>query len=219
MFGIHDLPLFVIAGLLLNITPGPDMVFSCSRAASQGVRSGMAALAGIYAGCAIHTFAAAVGISAILRTSAEAFFFVKMIGAAYLVFVGIEMLRERTGNNAMALSLDNSLSLAPAKRIFWQGFLTNVLNPKIALFYLAFLPQFISSESTEKSLAFLTLGAIFMFNSIFVTAPLIWFVAKSSAKFKSGNKVGGKLINWLHRSCGALFVVVGIKLALTERSA
>ncbi len=216
MFGIHDLPLFIIAGLLLNITPGPDMVFFCSRAASQGLRGGMAALGGIYAGCVVHTFAAALGLSAILLTSAEAFFIVKMIGAGYLIYVGISMLRERAGS---ALALDSNMPAVPAKRIFWQGFLTNVLNPKVAFFYLAFLPQFISIDSTEKTAAFLMLGAIFIVNSAFVTMPLVWLVSKTSASFNFSNLANGRLVSWMNRTCGALFVIVGIKLALTERPA
>ena len=216
MFGIHDLSLFIMAGLLLNITPGPDTVFSCSRSASQGLRGGLAAMGGIYAGCVVHTFAAALGLSAILLTSAEAFFIVKMIGAAYLVYVGISMLRERAG---VALSLDRAMPALTAKRIFWQGFLTNVLNPKVALFYLAFLPQFISVESTEKATAFLVLGAIFILNSTLVTLPLIWVVAKTSANFNFSKIANGRVVHWMNRTCGALFVIVGIKLALTERPA
>ncbi len=209
MFGIHDLPLFILAGLLLNITPGPDMAYFCSRAASQGLRGGFAALAGIYAGCLVHTLAATLGLSAILMTSAEAFFVVKMVGAAYLVYVGISMLRERNS----ALAIDGKLPVFAPTRIFWQGFLSNVLNPKVALFYLAFLPQFIDSTSTQQSAAFLTLGIIFALNSLLVTVPLVWLVAKSSA----GVSASGRVVNWLNRGCGALFVGVGIKLALAER--
>lgn len=211
MFGIHDLSLFVVAGLLLTITPGPDMAFFCSRAAGQGLRGGIAALGGINAGCLVHTLAAAIGLSAILMTSAQAFFIVKMIGAAYLIYVGISMLRER----ASALVIDGKMPAVPPKRIFWQGFLTNVLNPKVALFYLAFLPQFISVDSTEKTAAFLLLGTLFMVNSLIVTLPLVWLAAKSGERVRAG----GRLSTWLNRTCGALFVIVGIKLALTERPA
>ncbi len=214
MFGIHDLPLFIIAGLLLNITPGHDMVFSCSRSASQGLRGGMAAMSGIYAGCIVHTIAAALGLSAILLTSAEAFFVVKMIGAAYLVYVGISMLRERA---CASPYLNSSMPVVSAKRIFWQGFLTNVLNPKVALFYLAFLPQFISVESTEKATAFLVLGTIFILNSTLITLPLVWVVAKTSTNFNFSKIAAGRLVSWMNRTCGALFVIVGIKLVLTER--
>jgi threonine/homoserine/homoserine lactone efflux protein len=210
MFGIHDLYLFIVAGLLLNITPGPDMAFFCSRAASQGLRGGLAALAGIYGGCVVHTFAAALGLSAILMTSAQAFFSVKMIGAAYLIYVGVSMLLERATS---ALTIDGKMTGAPPKEIFCQGFLTNVLNPKVALFYLAFLPQFIDAGSTEKTSAFLLLGTIFIINSMVVTMPLVWLVAKSSANLRAS----GRVVGWLNKSCGALFVVVGIKLAFTER--
>ena len=95
MFGIHDLPLFVLAGLLLNITPGPDMLYIAGRTASQGFRNGLAAVMGINAGCLVHTFAAAIGLSAILTASAEAFLVVKLVGAAYLVYVGLSLLLEK----------------------------------------------------------------------------------------------------------------------------
>jgi threonine/homoserine/homoserine lactone efflux protein len=216
MFGIHDLALFIVAGLLLNITPGPDMAFFCSRAASQGLRGGVAALAGIYAGCVVHTLAAAIGLSAILMTSANAFFVVKMIGAAYLIYVGISMLRERA---AGGLVVEGRLPIVAARKIFWQGFLTNVLNPKVALFYLAFLPQFIDAGSTEKTAAFLVLGTLFIINSMVVTLPLVWLVAKSSARLSAQFGRSGRIITWLNKTCGALFVIVGIKLALTERPA
>jgi threonine/homoserine/homoserine lactone efflux protein len=216
MFGIHDLPLFILAGLLLNITPGPDMAFFCSRAASQGVRGGVAAVVGICAGCAIHTIAATIGLSAILLTSAEAFFAVKIIGAAYLIYVGISMLRERATGG---LAIDGKLPAVPFRKIFLQGFFTNVLNPKVALFYLAFLPQFIDVQSPEKSFAFLLLGVIFIVNSLIVTLPLVWVVARASVGIRAGSHMGASapVIGWLNKTCGALFVVVGIKLALTER--
>lgn len=168
MFGIHDLPLFILAGLLLNITPGPDMLYIAGRTASQGFRSGLAAVMGINAGCLVHTFAAAIGLSAILTTSAEAFFVVKLVGAAYLVYVGISLLLQKQPDGA-ALDISSTLPSKTTRQAFWQGFLTNVLNPKVALFFLAFLPQFISADSTTKPVALVVLGIIFIFNSLFVT--------------------------------------------------
>ncbi|MBL8513193.1 MAG: LysE family translocator [Betaproteobacteria bacterium] len=208
----HDLPLFILAGIVLNFTPGPDMVFFGSRAASQGFKSGLAAFMGVCAGCLVHTLAAALGLSAILTTSAEAFLVVKVIGAAYLIWVGIGMLRERS---AGALTLDGALSVAPHRIAFMQGFWTNTLNPKVALFFLAFLPQFIHAGTPDRALAFFILGFIFILNSMVTMIPLIWFFARM------GERVRGSaaITTWLNRACGALFVGVGIKLALTERPA
>ena len=212
MFGIHDLPLFILAGLLLNITPGPDMLYIAGRTASQGFRSGLAAVMGINAGCLVHTLAGAIGFSAILMASAEAFLVVKLVGAAYLVYVGISLLREKQStSNAMKIS--DALPLKTMRAAFWQGFLTNVLNPKIALFFLAFLPQFIVADSATKPSAFVALGIIFIFNSLFVTIGFAALVAQASAQFQRSSRIA----LWLNRSCGALFIAIGVKLAVTEK--
>lgn len=212
MFGIHDLALFVIAGLLLNITPGPDMIYIASRTAAQGFRAGVAAILGINAGCLVHTLAAAIGLSALLMTSVQAFMIVKLIGAAYLFYVGVTMLLERKRSDDAEII--GALPIADGKRIFWQGFLTNVLNPKVALFFLAFLPQFIAADSTQKSLAFLLLGCLFIFNATFVVLAFAWMVSKARGRVSRSSR----LAIWLNRGCGALFVGVGIKLALSERT-
>ena len=218
MFGIQDLPLFILAGLLLNITPGPDMLYIASRTASQGFRSGLAAVMGINAGCLLHTFAAAIGLSAILTASAEAFLVVKLVGDAYLVYVGFSMLLEKPSGGA-TLEISSALPLRTTRQAFWQGFLTNVLNPKVALFFLAFLPQFISVDSTAKPAAFVLLGIIFIFNSLFVTIGFAALVAQLQAQARARFGGWSRLALWLNRSCGALFVALGVKLALTERSA
>ena len=212
MFGIHDLPLFIFAGLLLNITPGPDMLYIASRTASQGFRRGLAAVMGINTGCLVHTLAGAIGFSAILMASAEAFLVVKLVGAAYLVYVGISLLREKQSTGS-AMKISDSLPLKTMRAAFWQGFLTNVLNPKIALFFLAFLPQFIAADSTTKPTAFVALGIIFIFNSLFVTVGFAALVAQASARFQRSSRIA----LWLNRSCGALFIAIGVKLAITER--
>ena len=212
MFGIHDLPLFILAGLLLNITPGPDMLYIAGRTASQGFRSGLAAVMGINAGCLVHTFAAAIGLSAILTTSAEAFFVVKLVGAAYLVYVGISLLLQKQPDGA-ALDISSTLPSKTTRQAFWQGFLTNVLNPKVALFFLAFLPQFISADSTTKPVALVVLGIIFIFNSLFVTISFAALVAQARDLFQNSSRIA----SWLNRCCGVLFIAIGVKLALTEK--
>lgn len=216
MFGIHDLPLFIVAGLLLNITPGPDMLYIAGRTARQGFRGGLAAVMGINAGCLVHTLAGAIGLSAILMASAEAFLIVKLVGAAYLVYVGVSMLLEKK-RDAAAPEISSALPLRTTRQAFWQGFLTNVLNPKIALFYLAFLPQFISADSTAKPAAFVLLGIIFIFNSLFVTIGFAALVAQLQTQARARFRGASRIALWLNRSCGALFVAIGVKLALTEK--
>ena len=207
MPGVHDLALFVVAGLLLNITPGPDMMYIIGRSTSQGFRAGAAATLGVSAGCFVHIAAAALGISALLTASATAFTVLKLVGAAYLVYVGLSMLRSPPiSMNAQAVS-----PALPLRRIFAQGFLTNALNPKVALFFLAFLPQFIEHDAAMKPLAFLFLGVIFVFNATWWNLFVAWMAARMSAF------IGGRAIVWFQRGIGAFFVVLGARLAFEER--
>ena len=206
MFGTHDLAVFVISGLLLNITPGADSLYIATRSASQGVRAGVAAVVGIGLGCCVHVVAAALGLSAILATSARAFAVVKLIGAAYLVYLGIALLRQR--------AVPTPASVAPAawRTVVAQGFLTNVLNPKVALFFLAFLPQFVLPSAANKPLAFLFLGLIFAVNGILWCLFLAWAAARVGAR-----GIDRRIALWLGRGVGALFVALGWRLALAER--
>lgn len=208
MFGTQDLWLFVISGLLLNMTPGPDSLLIMARSASQGFKAGAAAILGICSGTCVHIAAAAFGLSALLTTSAEAFLFIKLLGAAYLFYIGIQMLRTRTTTAA------EQTAPAPASftAIYRQGLLTNVLNPKVALFFLAFLPQFVAPDAADKTLAFLFLGAIFNFNGMLWCLLLAWTSAVAAQKVKTSQQV--KL--WLNRTVGALFVALGAKLALSR---
>src|SRR5688572_13164628 len=143
MLGIHDLPLFIVSGLLLNMAPGPDSLLIVTRSAAQGWRAGSAAALGIGAGCAVHIAAAALGLSAVLATSATAFAIVKYAGAAYLLYVGLSLLLSRRRRDAASLAAPAPLQPLPWRTIFLQGLATNLLNPKVAIFFLAFVPQFI----------------------------------------------------------------------------
>jgi threonine/homoserine/homoserine lactone efflux protein len=212
MFGIHDLTLFIISGLLLNIMPGPDTLLIMARSASQGWRAGCAAALGIGAGTMVHVSAAAVGLSALLSTSAMAFSVVKWVGAAYIVYVGIGMLRAKlkAGDSGVQAAAP---AVASYRKIFAQGFLTNVLNPKVALFFLAFVPQFISADSSSKAVAFLILGCIFNFNSMLWCNGLAVFAAFASARLK----VKPMVALWLNRITGGLFLALGARLALSEQ--
>ena len=218
MFGIHDLTLFVISGLLLNLMPGPDSLLIMTRSATQGWRAGSAAALGIGAGTMIHICAAALGLSALLATSATAFTAVKWIGAAYIVYVGIGMLRAKLRAEADDAAVAETAARAAAqplayRKIFFQGFLTNVLNPKVALFFLAFVPQFIHADSTSKPLAFIVLGCIFNFNGMLWCNGLAVFTAFASARLKLKPLVA----LWLNRVTGGLFLALGLRLALAEQ--
>jgi len=207
---IHDLPLFMAAGLLLNLTPGPDMLFVAGSSVAQGRRAGVMAALGVGAGCVVHMVLAAVGLSALLAASALAFEVVKWIGAAYLVWIGIGMLR-RSGSTTAVRPLDGN-----ARRVFWQGALTNALNPKVALFFLAFLPQFITPDAPGQPLAFLALGALFNVGGTavnIVVALLAGWMRGALSHSAQGSGAGA----WLRRAAGALFIGLGVKLALSAR--
>ena len=208
MFGIHDLPLFIVSGLLLNITPGADSLYIVTRSVTQGTRAGVAAVLGISTGCYVHIFAAALGLSALLSTSASVFMLVKLVGAAYLVYVGISLLRHRPSTVPDSPA---PVSPLPLRKIFTQGFFTNVLNPKVALFFLAFVPQFIEPAAPSKTLAFVVLGVIFNVNGT------LWclFLAWSAARIGSLG-VGRKATTCLSRGTGALFIALGLHLALEK---
>jgi threonine/homoserine/homoserine lactone efflux protein len=211
MLGTHDLGWFVVAGLLLNITPGADFLYIVSRASAHGFAAGVWAALGIGAGCIVHMLAAALGLSAILATSSVAFGIIKLVGAAYLIVLGISMLWK-----SKPIAADRAPVVAAATRsdIFAKGFLTNVLNPKVALFFLAFVPQFIDADSGSKVAAFVLLGTIFNVNGT------LWnvFVAWAAATTVSRVRATASAMTWFNRVVGALFVGLGARLALAERS-
>jgi threonine/homoserine/homoserine lactone efflux protein len=211
--GIHDLALFIAAGLLLNVTPGPDMAYIAARGAAGGFRAGMAATLGITAGCIVHTLAAAAGLSVLLATSAAAFGVVKWCGAAYLLYAGARLVAA-----SVRPSHDRSTSPPPAPatagRIFREALVINVLNPKVALFFLAFLPQFIAADAPSKGLAFITLGCLFNFNSLFVNVPVVWLAARAGRRVR-GHATAAR---WLTGTVGALFVLLAARLATLERA-
>lgn len=211
MFGIHDLTLFIISGLLLNIMPGPDSLLVMTRSATQGWRAGCAAAVGIGAGVFVHIFAAALGLSAVLATSATAFTVVKLVGAAYIIWMAFGLLKSKKRDDTAAAA--PTVTPLPYRKIFAQGFLTNVLNPKVAVFFLAFVPQFINADAPNKALAFIILGCIFNINGTLWCNALALFTAKASERVK----LNPTLSLWLNRVTGTLFIWLGVKLALSKQ--
>lgn len=208
MFGTQDLWLFIVSGLLLNIAPGPDSLLIMARSAGQGFKAGAAAVLGICSGTCVHIAAAAVGLSALLATSTEAFLVIKLLGAAYLLYIGVQMLRIKTEPTESTTAPEPATFAA----IFRQGLLTNVLNPKVALFFLAFLPQFVAPGTENKALAFLFLGAIFNLNGMLWCLFLAWSSALAAQKVKTS--ATAKL--WINRLTGGIFVLLSMKLALSK---
>jgi threonine/homoserine/homoserine lactone efflux protein len=206
---LQQLPLFMAAVLVLNATPGVDLLLTVARTAQSGVRAGLMAALGINAGCALHALAAAFGLAALLAWSTAAFSIIKWAGAAYLLWLGIGMLR-----SAWQRPADGGVDVAPPGRAvslaadFRRGLLTNLLNPKVALFMLAFLPQFIPAHSSHKTLAFLGLGLLFIVQSLLFMLAVVLLTARLSrlpALARSGR--------WLQACGGALFVALAARLA------
>ena len=240
----HQLLVFIVAGWLLNLTPGPDVLYIVSNALRSGTRAGIVAGLGITAGCFVHIFAAAVGVGALLAASATAFTVLKWLGAAYLLWMGVRMLFSRAGGGngaAIAAAQAAPHQEASLRAVFLGGFWTNVLNPKVAIFFLAFVPQFIAPGTENKALAFVLLGVLFNVNAIpvntFWALAASWMArrvgavaARRRAAPKAGeppwgaastrsDERGGMLsgMHWLDRVAGAMFIGFGLKLAFTEQ--
>jgi threonine/homoserine/homoserine lactone efflux protein len=214
--GVHDLWLFMVTVLVLNATPGVDMMLTASRTLQHGLRAGLATAAGISAGCVVHTLAAAFGLAALLAASAAAFTVLKVIGAAYLIWIAFGMLRSALRGDA---PLDASAPAASARSaspgvwsLFRQGLLTNVLNPKIALFFLALLPQFIDAQATEKSAAFLFLGAVMIIQGAVFLAVFVALIAHLRRL-----RTNPRLSRGVNGAGGLVLLGLAARLALAER--
>ncbi|MDO6687018.1 MULTISPECIES: LysE family translocator [unclassified Agarivorans] len=210
MLGINDFWLFVVSGILLNLIPGPDSLYVVARSASQGFKAGSVAAFGIGAGTFVHISAAAFGLSAILASSAAAFTVLKVVGCIYLLYMGLSMALRKEQSQPKTEPL---CSTGYAK-IFRQGFLTNSLNPKVALFFLAFVPQFIDAAEPNKALAFIVLGLVFNLNAMIWGHILAWLSASISHRVQTSQ--GAK--RWLNRALGGVFAGFGLRLAFSELS-
>jgi threonine/homoserine/homoserine lactone efflux protein len=206
---VQQLPLFMAAVLVLNATPGVDLLLTVSRTAQSGVRAGVMAALGINAGCALHALAAAFGLAALLAWSATAFSLLKWAGAAYLLWLGVGMLRAAWRGPAGApVAAAAGTPRASAAADFRRGLLTNLLNPKVALFMLAFLPQFIPASSAHKTLDFLSLGLLFIAQStlfLLAVVQLTARLAQVSALARSARA--------LQAAAGLLFIALAARLA------
>ncbi len=210
-----QLLLFMIAGWVLNLTPGPDVLYIISRALRGGRRAGFAAVAGISAGCLVHVALASLGLGMLLATSATLFSAIKWIGAAYLLWVGVRLLRNPGVPAALQEQVGaatDSAVTANGWQIFAGGFLTNVLNPKVVLFFLAFLPQFIAPSVQNKTLAFAVLGIVFTVNALPINAVYVLLADRMRS-----SRWAARGMQWLDRVAGALFIGFGLRLALTAR--
>lgn len=219
--GVDHLGVFIAAGLLLNLTPGPDVLFIVSQGLRSGARAGVVAALGITAGCLVHVVAATVGIGALVAASATAFTVLKWLGAAYLLYTGVRLLLSRQVPMDLNAANGQPVGLGAQgnprlRQVFARAFLTNALNPKVALFFLAFLPQFIAPGRPDASWSFLALGLLFTFNSAWVNIGY-GLVAAWLAGLAGRMAALARSMVWLDRLAGVLFVGFGLRLALSER--
>lgn len=207
MLGIHDYWVFVAAGIMLNLTPGQDTIYIAGQSVSGGRKVGIASALGVGTGGLVHVLAATAGLSAVLASSALAFAVVKWVGAVYLVFLGVRLLVSRGGVDSPA---NPAGAEGGARAAYRRGILTNVLNPKVAVFFLAFLPQFVDPQTTHRALSFLVLGGTFMFTGTLWCVVIAVGSARASAGIRR-SRYGGTL---LRRIAGVTFIGLGVKLAL-----
>jgi RhtB (resistance to homoserine/threonine) family protein len=208
LFGISNFGLFFVAVLLLNATPGPDTAYIVGRSVAQGRNAGLMSALGISVGCCVHALASALGLSAILAASATAFMLIKLAGGAYLIYLGIRMALAKP----VAVTTVAKEDVRSLRTIFWQAMITNVLNPKVILFFLAFIPQFVRTDTPQKTVAFLLLGVMFAAISMCWNSGTA-FLAGTLARRARRNP---KLRLWLERVVGSAFIALGAKLALTR---
>jgi RhtB (resistance to homoserine/threonine) family protein len=211
MTGIIHYETFILTGILLNITPGNDTIFIISRSMAQGKKAGFMSVLGIATGSLIHTTLAAFGLSMIIAKSILVFSIIKYAGAAYLLYIGYQMLTDKT-----RLNTDNSFSekATNLKKIYRDGLITNLLNPKVALFFISFLPQFIDSNVSNTVLPFLKLGITFTITGTIWCLILANFASYIFSKLKHNKS----LSNYINKTCGAVLVVLGIKVALLSKN-
>jgi len=214
--GIVHPGVFCVAVLLLNLTPGPDTAFIVGQSVAYGRRMGLMSVLGISTGCVVHTTALALGLSAFLAASAGAFTAIKVVGAAYLVFLGGRMivasLRASSRTAIVARRVPTAANASP-HRAYVQGFVTNVLNPKVVLFFLSFFPQFVATSSDAKAMAFVALGAIMIAISTVYNGLVAWLAGGVTQRIRSAPRVKA----WLDRSIGSAFIALGARLAFPDR--
>jgi threonine/homoserine/homoserine lactone efflux protein len=193
---------------LLNLSPGPDIAFILGHTMRGGKRAGFSALFGVWSGACLHVLMAALGLSAVLAASAFAFSTVKWLGAAYLVWLGIQALRAG-GGSGLIKAAGESL---PVAGIYRQGILVSLLNPKVAIFFLAFLPQFVVEGAGPAWAQLMLHGGLIIGVAAFIEPPLVLLGGRLADMLKNNREIE----RWLDRGLGALFVALGVRLALTS---
>ena len=202
-----EIGLFIAASALLTVAPGPDIVYVLTRGIAQGRKAGIAAALGFASGCIFHTMLAALGIAALIRSSELAFDAVRYAGAAYLVWIGVQALRHRS-----AFSIEAAGDARALATIYRQSVIGNVLNPKVTLFFLAFLPQFVNAHAGHVGWQMALLGVVFMLNTVVIFGAVAVFAAWIGAWIRRKPAVGERL----NIFAGITFIGLGIRVALPD---
>ena len=204
---LHSFLLFLGAGLALNFTPGPDMLYVTARGASEGRAAGVASALGIGAGTLVHITLVALGLAALLRAVPVAYLVVRMGGAAYLIYLGVRAIRSRS------TFVLQRVEPAPLWAVFRQGVITNVLNPKVALFFLAFLPQFVDPSRGNPVVQIVVLGLLFDVTGTLVNLGVAVGASRAASRLRGASRAR----DILQTVTGALFIWLGLRLAFASR--
>ena len=206
---IENYLLFVLASIVLCVVPGPDMIYLLSRTIAQGKKAGVAAAFGINLGGYFHLTAAILGISAVIATSSFAFALLKWCGAAYLIYIGLQAILSKS-----TLKLDEGHKAHRAlKTIFWQGFISDALNPKVAIFFVSLLPQFIQPEADNTLSQLLLLGITLNIIALPINLAIVCFSHSVTKRLKQSNRMSKSLKN----AMGFIFIGLGLRLANEQR--
>jgi len=209
MFNIENFYLFLTVSILINISPGPDMIYTAARSLSQGTKAGVFSALGIFTGCLVHVTAATFGLSKIIEESVLLFSIIKYAGAGYLIYLGIQALISKKKNDSDITSLPSKSS----RKIFVQGMTTNILNPKVAIFFLSFLPQFINPQSSHLREQIAFLGLWFDTQGTFV----LLLVATVTGAFRNLLQKNPGFWQWQEKITGVILISLGIKMLLTKK--
>lgn len=205
---MESFTIFIIASIALIITPGPDIIYVLTRGIADGKRSGAMSAIGVTTGILIHTIAAAFGLAVLLKTSTYAFWALKMVGGIYLMYLGYQVIK-----NKQALEITGFKKSLDMKKCFLQGFFSNVLNPKVALFFVAFLPQFVNKDSVNQSLDMIIFGLFFAFMTIIFLMILGLFAGGIGVWLQQRKKIAGKI----RIGSGTVLILLGLRLIVPEK--
>lgn len=209
MLGIVQFPLFVLAVVALNATPGPDIAYVAGQSMVHGRRAGVLSASGVALGGCLHTICCAIGLTALLATSPSAFTAIKWLGGLYLIYLGVRTLFSKVSTD----ELRPEIPLLSHRKLLFRGFLTNASNPKVLLFYVAFFPQFVTPDSADKTAAFLVLGAVFVVLGFINDVAVAWLAAKATGAVNGRPQIR----KWIDRVIGTTFIGMGVRLALTHK--